>query len=129
MMPWSRFAVVVALLTTSMLALHAQEPQQPAETAEEPRRKRVAKVVGPTEAIPPAESPLVGGPSPDLPQPNLDEEKKTDDGEKPEKGEGKQPIVCGACGQPFKYQSWYIRHVKAHHKDRLQELLPDLPGK
>jgi len=110
----------------------AQAPAPPPAAA--PRRKRVAQVVTPSEPAPVAaptsvvatpgpvlESPIMGGRPNDMPQPNLDEDNS---GPVTAADRGSMPIKCGACGKEFKYQSWYIRHVKQIHKDRLAELMP-----
>jgi hypothetical protein len=94
-----------------------------------PPRRRVAEVVatpvatpGPVVA-PPAEmgNPLMAGRPGDMPQPDLDDESA---GPITEADRGSNPVRCNACGKEFKYASWYARHVRQVHRDRLQELLP-----
>lgn len=103
-------------------------PPAPAAVAPpvQPTRRRVAQVVSPTPhvatpgPVAPPENPLVGGRPEAMPQPNVDEPSPPIT----EADRQALPIRCAACGDEFKYPSWYARHVKALHRDRLQELLP-----
>lgn len=93
----------------------AQTEAQAPKAAPQPGQTRVA------QPAQPAESPLMGGPG-KLPQPDLESPVSREEAR--EYG-GKPTIVCGACGQSFKYPSWYKRHVQNQHKDRIKELLGD----
>ena len=77
------------------------------------------------------ESPLVGGTGEDLPQPDVEEaptpiETVPEAQPKPTKEdlEQAQEYVCGGCGKKYQFKSWFVRHLKQRHSDRLQELMP-----
>ena len=96
-----------------------------------PKRKRIAQVMTPSQPPehalvvatpgPVAESPIMAGRPDDMPQPDLEEEGS---GPITEADRGALPVVCGACGKGFRYESWYARHVRQVHRDRLTEMLP-----
>lgn len=112
----------------------AQAPAPaPAPASAAPRRV-VAQPVAPAAPAPAIEdSPLMGGRPADLPQPVLEEVQAPKAQPKPQpeaepgptaedRADGRK-FKCAACGKDFEYKSYYNRHVRRAHRDRLQELL------
>ncbi len=89
-------------------------PEHAAEPEPEPEPAARIATTGPVPPSP--DSPIYGGRFDDMPEPSLMEGRE-------EPGRELETI-CAACGKRFKFRSWYVRHVKQAHRDRLSELLP-----